>query len=81
MGLDPFAGLEALARSRRQLLWLALSAVPTGLDWLLGATGAWANTPASRLGTGAVVGAVAGAILAANLLAPPRRTLSPTPVP
>lgn len=82
LALSPGLGaarLEALARGRRQGLWLALAAVPTGLDWALGAAGVWANTAASRLGTGAVVGLMAGAVLAANLLAPPRRALSPTP--
>lgn len=55
-----------------QPVWLVTAALPTALDWALGAVGLLANTPASRLLTGAVFGIVAGAILGANLVAPPR---------
>lgn len=71
---------NALARSGQGRLLLA-AAVPAAIDWLLGATGLWANTPASRVATGALFGLVAGVILAANLLAPPRRSLSSVPSP
>lgn len=69
----------ALARGLRQRIargaqagWLVAAALPTAVDWLLGATGVWANTPASRLVTGALFGLAAGVILGANLLAAPR---------
>ena len=44
--------------------------VPMFVDWLLGATGLWANTPVSRLATGAVFGMAAGWLLAEALLRP-----------
>lgn len=61
--------------------WLLAAVVPTALDWLVGAVGVWANTPVSRTLTGGAFGVVAGAILAANLLAPPRRRASPSALP
>lgn len=65
-----------------QACWLAAAALPTAVDWLLGATGVWANVPASRALTGAVFGVVAGVVLACNLLAPPRASsLSPSLAP
>jgi uncharacterized membrane protein len=52
--------VRALARTdvpaRR---WLAVAALPTTIDFLLGVTGLWANTHASRALTGALLGAVA----------------------
>ncbi|HEX8069418.1 MAG TPA: DUF2085 domain-containing protein [Pyrinomonadaceae bacterium] len=39
--------------------WLVLALVPTGVDFLLGVTGLWANTHASRALTGALLGAAA----------------------
>ncbi|MGB3543148.1 DUF2085 domain-containing protein [Rubrivirga sp.] len=83
IGLRPIgsAGRSALedVRSSRQGLWLVVFLVPTAIDWALGAGGVWANTPISRMLTGAVFGAAAGLILAANLLAPrPRPDLVPT---
>lgn len=52
------------------LVVLGLAAFPTSLDWLLGATGVWANTGASRLTTGALFGVAAGLLLAAAFCAP-----------
>lgn len=49
---------------------LLASLVPLGVDWWLGYTGLWANTPASRLLTGAVFGLMAGYLLARALSAP-----------
>ncbi len=62
-----------------QARWLMLGGFPTALDWLLGALGIWANTPTSRMLTGAVFGLVAGGILACNLLAPSRAVPSFSP--
>lgn len=63
--------------------WLLIAVIPTALDWLLGVAGVWTNTPISRMGTGALFGAVAGVILACNLLASQRapQSLSPTLTP
>lgn len=55
---------------------LGVAALPTSADWLLGATGVWANTGASRLATGAVFGVAAGLLLAAAFCAP-RPSLTP----
>lgn len=52
----------ALWKYSRFIIPLAL--VPTSLDWFLGVLGVWANTPLSRLGTGALLGLVAGYYLA-----------------
>ena len=82
--LAPFWGLPRLRHVARavQPVWLLLAAVPTALDWALGALGVWANTPASRALTGALFGLVAGGVLAANLLtARAARDLSPTLAP
>ena len=69
--------VEGIVRSRQGLA-LVLSGLPTAIDWALGATGVWANTPLSRMLTGAMFGIAAGLILGANLLAVPRSSLSPT---
>ena len=70
--------LHALGRIRAGRALVA-AAVPMAVDWLLGATGVWANTPVSRSLTGALFGVVAGLFLAqAVLAAPPRPTLTPT---
>ena len=37
-------------------IWLFLSLVPIGIDWLLGVTGVWANTFTSRFLTGMLLG-------------------------
>ncbi len=47
---------------------LALAGFPAGVDWLLGVTGVWANTGASRLATGALFGVAAGLMIAAAFL-------------
>lgn len=67
VAVAPRADLEAV-RSSRQGLWLVVAVLPTGIDWVLGATGVWANTPGSRVSTGMIFGIAAGIILAANLL-------------
>lgn len=71
---------RAIARSA-QGRWLLIAVVPTGLDWLVGAVGLWANTPLSRTLTGSVFGIIAGGILAVNLLAPRRLAHSPSALP
>ena len=58
---------------------LLLMGLPTALDWLLGATGVWANTPLSRLATGALLGLGAGWILADALLRQPSSSFSTHP--
>lgn len=81
LALAPALGARRLAdvAGRAQARWLVAAALPTALDWALGAAGLWANTPASRGLTGALFGLVAGAILAANLLAVRRHpSSSPT---
>ncbi|WP_412067610.1 DUF2085 domain-containing protein [Rubrivirga sp. IMCC43871] len=66
----PLLGRHLLASltTKAQGWWLLLAVLPTALDWALGASGVWANTPTSRLLTGALFGLVAGVVLAANLL-------------
>lgn len=59
--------------------WLAAAAAPMAVDWLVGAAGVWANTPASRLATGALFGVAAGLFLAEALLRrAPRPDLHPS---
>lgn len=81
--LAPLAGSGRLAAvaCAAQARWLLAAAVPAGLDWAVGVAGLWTNTPASRFATGAAFGAMAGLILAANLLTsrrPPRHPSTPT---
>ncbi len=66
----PLLGRRLLASltTKAQGRWLLLAVLPTAVDWALGASGVWANTPTSRVLTGAVFGLVAGGVLAANLL-------------
>lgn len=53
---------------RRHLpLWLGAALVVPGIDWALGVAGVWANTPASRVVTGAVFGFAAGLAVALSL--------------
>ncbi len=61
-----------------QARWLALAVLPTALDWVVGALGVWTNTPASRMLTGALFGAVAGVVLACNLLVTARASSFPS---
>ena len=81
LALAPAAGSVRLAAVTRgaEPLWLLVAAVPTALDWSLGALGVWANTPASRALTGAAFGLAAGIVLAANLLTP-RVARAPSPL-
>lgn len=51
--------LEPYAR-----LLLPASLIPVSIDWLADFIGLWSNTPASRLTTGAIFGAVGGVFLA-----------------
>ena len=60
---------------RRGLHLLALAALPMAADWGLDVLGAWVNTPASRLATGAAFGVCAGLVLARALATPPRRAV------
>lgn len=46
---------------------LAAALVPIGVDWVLGATGLWANTAGSRVATGLVFGLVGGLYLARGI--------------
>lgn len=68
----PLVSRRALARleAYAPLLVLAVAATPTSVDWLLGATGAWANTGVSRLVTGALFGAAAGLLIAVAFCMP-----------
>ena len=69
--------LSRVPRQHRAGLVLLFAAVPTTLDWALGASGLLANTPASRTLTAAVLGLAAGLIIARELLRRP--TPHPTP--
>lgn len=80
----PLAGSPVLRAVVRgvQARWLVLAGLPTAVDWALEVLNLWANTPWSRTLTGALFGVVAGVILAANLVTPPRLAHpfpSPTP--
>ena len=77
LGSGALRRLEALP----PLAVLALAGLPTFVDWLLGATGVWANTGASRLATGALFGAAAGLLLAAAFCAPRPHPASLQPAP
>ena len=70
VGLAPLLGGRLLTRVHRsaQGRWLLAALAPTAVDWALGATGVWANVPASRVSTGLVFGLAAGVVLGANLL-------------
>jgi uncharacterized membrane protein len=48
--------------------WLLLAAVPTTVDFLLGVTGLWENTHASRFWTALVLGAAAAFYIAPGLI-------------
>lgn len=63
---------------QRPLTALLLAGVPTAVDWLLGATGVWANTPLSRVATGLLFGLTAGVLVGRSLLQPPTQRL-PSP--
>ncbi len=71
IALVPLASdaLRNLANRGAQARWLLLAAVPTAVDWALGALGVWANTPGSRVLTGLVFGLAAGVMVGANLVA------------
>lgn len=71
--LAPMLTRSAAARLRAAppARTVALSLTPLALDWALGAAGVWANTPLSRVATGALFGVAAGMVLGLALL--PRR--------
>ncbi|OZC02728.1 DUF2085 domain-containing protein [Rubricoccus marinus] len=52
----------------RALAVLLAAGVPTLVDWMLGASGLWMNTPVSRTVTGLFLGLVAGLLVARGLL-------------
>ena len=58
---------------------LILMGLPTTMDWLLDVTGLWANTPLSRLTTGALLGLGAGWLLATTLVSQTSSSLSTHP--
>lgn len=58
---------------------LLLMGLPTLLDWALGVSGLVANTPLSRLSTGALLGLGAGWLLTNALLTPSIPSLSTHP--
>jgi uncharacterized membrane protein len=58
---------------------MILMGLPTAIDWLLGASGLWANTPLSRLLTGVLFGLGAGWLLAEALLARHASSLTTQP--
>ena len=62
----------------RAAVGLLLALIPTTVDWALGATGIWANTPLSRVLTGAIFGIVAGLLIGRAFLAPSRASLTLT---
>lgn len=65
--LVPRRALRSLLRSRRAGVLLIACGVPTAADWAAGALGLWANTPGSRMATGALFGVAAGLLLARAL--------------
>ena len=69
---------SALVRYERPLLVAALALAAA--DWLLGAGVVWTNTPASRFLTGALVGLVAGYLLARSAAAPEAASAQPARV-
>ena len=63
---------DALLRRRARYLILGALLIP-GADWAMGVVGLWANTPWSRLFTGAAFGIVAGYFLTQALVGLPVR--------
>ena len=65
---DRFGSIVALIirgwANRYGRLLIVASLVPLTLDWGLGIVGIWANTAESRLITGAIIGVVAGILVA-----------------
>lgn len=62
--LWPFARRFETRLTQHAGFVLGLSLLPAAVDWSLGVTGLWANTPATRSLTGALFGSVAGVYLA-----------------
>lgn len=58
----------------RPAVVLTIGLTPLAIDWLLGASGLWANTAASRVLTGGWAGVVLAGLVVASLLAAPRVT-------
>lgn len=73
IALAPVAprAVRRLVDARRQARVLLVAALPVVVDWTLGATGLWLNTPLSRSATGALFGLAAGAMIGVALLAGP----------
>ena len=63
--------VRRLVEARRQVRVLVVATLPVAVDWALGVTGVWANTPWSRSATGALFGLAAGAMIGMALLAGP----------
>ena len=73
---DAIEALLARWGAGRTLVALAL---PAAIDWGLGVSGLWLNTPLSRVATGAVLGLGAGWLLADALLSSPSPSSHLTP--
>ncbi|NNF57346.1 MAG: DUF2085 domain-containing protein [Rhodothermaceae bacterium] len=76
LGVGAFPFLRWM-RMPRPAAVLFVTALPMTVDWALGASGLWANTPVSRVLTGAVFGLAAGWVLARAVVSSP----SPEPPP
>lgn len=58
---------RGLLRGRRAGVLLVLCGLPTAADWAVDVLDLWANTPVSRMTTGALFGVAAGLLLARAL--------------
>ena len=68
--LVPLLGPWRARVERAERAALALALALAAADWLLGVAGLWANTPATRVGTGLLVGAAVGYLIARTASAP-----------
>lgn len=75
--LVPLLGPWRVRLERAERPVLAAAVALAGADWLLGVVGVWANTPASRFGTGLLVGVAAGYLIARAAAAPPAEGARP----
>lgn len=83
LAIAPLLYLGIAARSallsRYAVIILFCALMPAAIDWLLGVTGLWRNSPASRLLTGTLFGIVAGMYVVRALTQTiPRRTRNPS---